>query len=76
MRNLFHANSVMSSIHLARGYTPSAAGVSDSKVPDSMLKAHVQTSSSREIQKLLRSKTSRVVRQDAMKPNTKLFDYL
>lgn len=42
MSNLFHGNAVMSSFQLPRGYTQSVAGVTSSKLAESMLETQVQ----------------------------------
>lgn len=70
MCNLFHGNSVMSAFQLARGYSPSIAGIPSYKVLPTLVDAQIRVNAARAVQRALRSKSSRVVQCAADPPGT------
>lgn len=61
LTNLIHGSGVLSAFELAKGYTPSILGIPARHIPEDVMKAHVEISANRALQKVLKSRVPRVV---------------
>lgn len=67
LSNLFSGSRLLSSFQLVRGFQPSILGISTTKVPQSLLDAHVEQSATRALQRALKAKPANAVREAACK---------
>lgn len=66
LTNLFKGSSVLSSFQLARGYSPSIAGIPSTIVPKKLLDAHIEMMAARAIHKVLKARASNSLPRHAL----------
>lgn len=73
LTNMFHGSKILSAFQLARGFAPSILVIPNSMVTKEILDAHVESKSTRAIQKLMDSRTPHTIPRHLLKPGTPVF---